>query len=280
MADATPISSVTSQWDLFDALGDGIYGVDPDGLCTFVNKAALRMLGYVTAADLLGRNMHSMIHHTRPDGSPFPQAQCPLLHTAQSGHPVRLQNEMLWRKDGSPFFAEYSSFPVFTDGSVTGSVITFSDTSVRQDAQKRLAVQYAVSQILAGTAAEIDVPALLLEAVGMGLAWLHRTSTWPATAMPLRQTQPPLPHIPPSVRSCSAGGGRFPTHPRLGLRPDASRGAKGRPGSLIQPLLENVERHGRRSVEDKAVACTAGDLEAITLRLPGMSCCRFRGHRD
>ncbi len=162
---------VSPQWDFIDALGDGVYGVDRDGRCTFVNAAALRMLGYAVPADLIGRNMHATIHHTRPDGSAFPQADCPLLHTATSGHPVRLQNEMLWRRDGTPFFAEYSSFPVFTQGAITGSVITFTDTSVRQDAQKRLAVQYAISQILAGEGVDEDMPTLLLEAIGVGLAW-------------------------------------------------------------------------------------------------------------
>ena len=132
------------------------------------------MLGYDTADSLHGQNMHAMIHHTRSDGSPFPQAECPLLHTATSGLPVRLENEMLWRRDGSPFFAEYSSFPVIHEGRVTGSVITFTDTSVRKDAQKRLAVQYAVSQVLAGTAALDSLLPHILEAIGTGLGWGDR----------------------------------------------------------------------------------------------------------
>ncbi len=115
--------------------------------------------------------MHSPIHHTRPDGSAFPQAECPLLHTATSGQPVRLENEMLWRRDGTPFFAEYSSFPVMSGGRIAGSVITFSDSSDRQDAQKRLAVQYAVSQILAGPGPVESVPVRILEAIGAGLGW-------------------------------------------------------------------------------------------------------------
>ena len=81
-ADSDAALPVWTQWAFMDALGDGVYGVDPEGRCMFVNSAALRMLGYDTADDLLGRNMHAVIHHTRPDGSPFPQAECPLLDTA------------------------------------------------------------------------------------------------------------------------------------------------------------------------------------------------------
>ncbi len=164
-------TSAGAQWQFLDALGDGIYGVDGTGACTFINIAALRLLGYASADELIGRNMHAAIHHTRPDGTPFPQAECPLLHTTSSGRPVRLNNEMLFRRNGTPFFAEYSSFPIMQDGAVAGSIITFTDTSVRQDAQKRLAVQYAVAQVLAGDAPEEAIPARLLEAIGTGLDW-------------------------------------------------------------------------------------------------------------
>ena len=160
-----------SQWDFIEALGDGIYGVDREGRCTFVNRAAQDALGYASAEELVGGNMHDLIHHTRQDGSPYPQEDCPLLHTLTTGRSVRLENEMLWRKDGTSFIAEYSSFPIISDGAVTGSVITFSDVSFRQEAQNRHAVQYAVSQVLAGSADLISAPARTLAAIGSGLGW-------------------------------------------------------------------------------------------------------------
>ena len=170
--DTTPgLSVAVTQWQCIDALSDGVYVVDTGGNCLFINRSALNVLGYDAAADLLGRNMHVAIHHTRPDGSPFPQAECPLLHTITSGLSVRLDNEMLWRRDGTPFFAEYSSAPVMEGNTIVGSIITFSDVSVRQDAQKRLAVQYAVSQVLSGSSSEANMPARLLEAIGTGLDW-------------------------------------------------------------------------------------------------------------
>ena len=167
----TDASAGVTQWHCLDALCDGVYVVDVAGNCLFVNTSALTILGYDRPADLLGRNMHAAIHHTRPDGSAFPQSECPLLHTITSGLTMKLDNEMLWRSDGTPFFAEYSSSPVLDGGTIVGSIITFSDVSVRQDAQKRLAVQYAVSQVLSGASSEANMPARLLEAIGIGLAW-------------------------------------------------------------------------------------------------------------
>ncbi len=168
---ATTQLSAVLQRNFIDALGDGVYGVDLQGRCLFVNPAALRLLGYDSEDELLGRNMHAAIHHTRPDGSPFPQAECPLLHTAISGKSVRLDNEMLWRRDGAAFFAEYSSFPVLDGGAITGSIITFSDTATRRDAQSRLAVQYAVTKIVSGEGAGDAMPGRILEAIGAGLGW-------------------------------------------------------------------------------------------------------------
>ena len=171
IADADVALPVWTQGEFLDALGDGVYGVDLEGRCLFVNKAALRILGYDGPETLIGRNMHATIHHTRPDGSAFPQAECPLLHTATSGRPVRLENEMLWRADGTPFFAEYSSFPVRSDGRISGSIITFNDVTTRQDAQRRLAAQYAVSQILSSPGPVEIVMQRILEAIGSALSW-------------------------------------------------------------------------------------------------------------
>jgi PAS domain S-box-containing protein len=139
---------------ILNAIQIGVYGVDAAGRCTFINKAALDMLGYLHE-EVLGRNMHALIHHTYPDGTPYPESACPLLQTLESGRPMQLDNEMLWRKDGSFFNAEYSSHPVFDDKVVTGGVITFQDTANRGQARKRLGVQISVSRILAGSS-ELD----------------------------------------------------------------------------------------------------------------------------
>ncbi len=155
---------------ILNAIEIGVYGVDAAGRCTFINKAALEMLGY-TNDDVLGSNVHELIHHTYPDGTPYPQAACPLLQTLETGRAVQLDNEMLWRKDGTFFNAEYSSFPVFDDAVVTGSVITFQDTAHKGQARRRLGVQISVSRILAGSS-ELDTALTqVLGAIGSALGW-------------------------------------------------------------------------------------------------------------
>lgn len=151
-----------AQWSFIETLSEGVYGVDPHGLCAFINTAAVRLLGYASAADLVGRHMHDTIHHTRPDGSPFPSAACPLLHTLSSGRPVTLDNELLWRRDGSSFIAEYSSFPIFgPDGVITGSLITFVDQSAAQSEPDASAATAITS--MWGSAARRDAEEALRE---------------------------------------------------------------------------------------------------------------------
>ncbi len=155
---------------LLNAVGQGVYGVDREGRCIFINKAGLEMLGY-ERDEVLGRNMHELIHHTHPDGSAFPEEECPLVQSFVTGRPVQLDNETLWRKDGAFFTAEYSSFPIIHDGMVTGSVVTFVDISQRGEAQRRLAVQITVSRILAGSADLTKALTQVLAAIGSGLGW-------------------------------------------------------------------------------------------------------------
>ena len=135
---------------ILNAIDMAVYGIDAFGHCTFINKAALEMLGY-TQDEVLGQNMHQLIHHTYTDGSPYPESACPLLQTLETGRPVQLDNEMLWRKNGSSFVAEYSAYPVMDESVVTGGVVTFQDMANRGLARKRLGVQISVSRILAGS---------------------------------------------------------------------------------------------------------------------------------
>lgn len=130
------------------AMEVGVYTVDHRGACSVVNEAALSILGYGSADEVLGRNMHDFIHHTRADGTSYPQSECPLLHSVTSGRAVRLANEMRWRKDGTFFVAEYSSAPIRRDRQVVGSVVTFRDQAERADVEARLAVQYSVGRCL------------------------------------------------------------------------------------------------------------------------------------
>ena len=128
---------------LLDSAVEGIYGMDLEGRCTFVNPAAERLLGY-GPGELLGREMHALIHHTRPDGTPYPAAECPIGRVARTGVEAHLENERLWRADGSSFAAEYAAAPVREAGAIVGAVVTFLDISARRVAEAERARMAAV----------------------------------------------------------------------------------------------------------------------------------------
>jgi PAS domain S-box-containing protein len=122
---------------LLEAAGEGVYGLDCDGLTTFVNPAAVRMLGW-PAEELIGRPMHATLHHSHPDGSPFPREECPIYAAFNDGQVHHVENEVFWRKDGTCFPVEYTSTPIREDGKPTGAVVVFWDITQRKQAEERL----------------------------------------------------------------------------------------------------------------------------------------------
>jgi len=139
--DVTPNLNLRRREDelalILASAGEGIFGMDKGGNCTFVNRAALRMLGYRDEKDLLGRDVHALIHHSCRNGAAIPAEDCPVGRAFCHNSAVRLEDEVLWRADGSSFPAEYSSNPMWRDGAVVGTVVTFTDISDRKarDAQ-------------------------------------------------------------------------------------------------------------------------------------------------
>jgi PAS domain S-box-containing protein len=122
---------------LLQSTGEGIFGVDMAGHCTFINRAGADMLGRRTE-DVLGRNMHELMHHSHADGSNYPEAACPIFNAFRQGLPCRIDGEVLWRADGSSFPAEYSSYPLIEHGQVQGAVATFVDITERKRAEEAL----------------------------------------------------------------------------------------------------------------------------------------------
>ncbi len=119
------------------AAGEGIYGVNAEGKTTFVNPAAERMLGW-NAEELVGRDMHSLVHHTHPDGSHYHDHECPIYAAFRDGAVHRVEHELFWRKDGSSFWVEYTSTPIRDHDVLIGAVIVFRDVSQRYDAEEKL----------------------------------------------------------------------------------------------------------------------------------------------
>jgi PAS domain S-box-containing protein len=119
---------------LLESTGEGIYGLDDEGHCTFINRAGAAMLGY-TPEELVGREMHSVIHHHRPGGAPYPTDECPIYTAFREGRGVRVDGEMLWRKDGTSFPVSFTSYPA-TEGGFRGAVVTFQDATERERAEE------------------------------------------------------------------------------------------------------------------------------------------------
>ena len=122
---------------ILDSAGEGIFGTDAEGRVTFANPAGMAMIGFAPE-ELLGRSIHPLVHHTREDGNPYPIEECPMRLAVAEGKCGHVEDEVLWRKDGSSFPVEYSALPIVKDGVVTGSVITFRDVTERREAENRL----------------------------------------------------------------------------------------------------------------------------------------------
>ena len=129
---------LTRQFELLLAnTDDGIYNLNLEGLCTFINRAGAEMIGWGTNA-LIGHNMHEAVHHHKRDGSPYPVEECPLYVALKNGNDIRVDTEIFWRKDGTSFSVEYSSYPIHEAGVVTGAVVTFRDITQRKQAEAAL----------------------------------------------------------------------------------------------------------------------------------------------
>jgi PAS domain S-box-containing protein len=116
---------------LLESSIDGIYGMRADGSCTFINATGAAMLGY-RPEELIGRRLHDIIHHHHADGSVYPAVDCPVRKAAHEGATVRVDDEVFWRKDGTPVPISYSVSPIAVDGKPAGAVISFSDITDRK----------------------------------------------------------------------------------------------------------------------------------------------------
>jgi PAS domain S-box-containing protein len=149
---------------MLESAGEGIYGVDPEGRCTFINPIAASLLGY-TPDEVMGKNLHHLVHHHRADGSPYPEANCPITRAWETGRGMRVDDEVLWRRDGSSFPVEYSAYPLVEEGTITGAVIAFNDITQRRWAEERLREETRIVETLhrVGTSltAELDLHRLV-----------------------------------------------------------------------------------------------------------------------
>jgi PAS domain S-box-containing protein len=123
---------------ILGSTGEGMYGMDLAGRFTFANRASIRMLGYRDEQELLGQDVHTLIHHTRRDGTVHAKEDCPIYQARCANKVVHLDDETLWRADGSSFPVDYRSHPMLSDGEVVGTVVSFSDIRERKEKEAQL----------------------------------------------------------------------------------------------------------------------------------------------
>ena len=123
---------------VLDSAAEAICGCDSVGTCLFANASAARILGYDDPAELLGKNLHALEHHTRKDGTPYPIEECPIYIGFQKNENVHRDDEIYWRRDGTSFPVEFWSHLVIREGKTLGAVITYVDITERKQAESAL----------------------------------------------------------------------------------------------------------------------------------------------
>jgi len=144
---------------LLDSTQEGIYGADHEGLCTLANKACAKLLGYDSPDELLGQSMHDLMHHTRPDGSPYPAEECSAHKMSETGVVGVIENELFWRKDGSSFHVSYSVLPMRDGNDAIGMVCSFTDITEKLQIEEQLRQAQkmeAVGQLSGGIAHDFN----------------------------------------------------------------------------------------------------------------------------
>lgn len=174
---------------LLDSISEGFYAVDQNGLTTTCNAAFLQMMGFANARDVIGRRLHDVIHHSHVDGSPYPEAECPIYVAARDGTPAHVTEELFFPIDREPLWVEYRATPIVQDGKLQGAICTFEDITERRQrafeqaaAEARRAALLSLSDTLrnmdkpatmAAAAAEVVGHTLGVSAAGYG--WIDAT---------------------------------------------------------------------------------------------------------
>lgn len=123
---------------LLDSMAEGAYGIDNNGNCTFINNAFLHLLGYQDSSEIVGHNIHNLIHHTHANGEPYHECECNMHKAYENRQSINISHEVFWRKDGTSIPVEYFSQPIIKEGAVIGAIATFIDITERKKAEEEI----------------------------------------------------------------------------------------------------------------------------------------------
>lgn len=139
---------------IFESIGDGLYVMGPDFRCTYLNPAGAAMLGY-QAQELVGRQLHNIIHHTHPDGRHRAVNESPVALAVREGVPARVDDDVFWRKNGSTVPVTYSVSPIMVDGRPAGAVVTYRDVTERKQSEEEMAALLGMEKCRAALLARV-----------------------------------------------------------------------------------------------------------------------------
>nr|CRH05031.1 putative hybrid Histidine kinase [Candidatus Magnetococcus massalia] len=147
LAEAALAESEARSRLLLNSVTDGIFGLDNQGITTFVNPAAAQMLGF-DEVELIGQQMHDLVHHSHPDGRAYPESECPIVSAGTQQLTHRGTDEVFWRKDGQSIPVEYTAVPMSQDGESMGTVVVFRDITEQLEAEKQLKARERMFRVL------------------------------------------------------------------------------------------------------------------------------------
>ncbi|MEI8205802.1 MAG: PAS domain S-box protein, partial [Kiritimatiellales bacterium] len=174
------LAHLNRQYEMIlSSMAEGILGLDLRGNHIFVNPAAAKMLGY-EIEELIGRPSHSLWHHSKADGTPYPEDECKIHAASKAGKSCRASNEVFWRKDGSSFPVAYNSGPILESGQPAGAVITFDDITERRRTEASLMASKArfrdIAMNISDLIWEMDTQGVLRYVSGQSVGLLGYTA--------------------------------------------------------------------------------------------------------
>lgn len=157
--------AIRERDEFLNATTDGVYTIDPRGYIRFVNQAAADQLGY-EPAEMIGREGHALFHHSHRDGKPYPREACPIWRAAAEGRTVHVEDDVLWRRNGTSFPVSYASSPVRRDGELVGAVVRFTDTT---DQKRALEGLHLLAESGRALSASLDMDETLQAIAGLAV---------------------------------------------------------------------------------------------------------------